>query len=52
MLWSEAREASGSETARLHHAARRCGGGVAGRGAGAAVGDAGNQTNLTDYQHW
>jgi hypothetical protein len=29
MLWSEAREASGSETARLHHAARRRCGGVA-----------------------
>src|SRR5215471_20208612 len=28
-----AREASGSETARLHHAARRCGGRVAARGA-------------------
>src|SRR6516162_2970524 len=33
---SEAREASGSGTARVHHSARRCGG-VAARGAGAAM---------------
>src|SRR5262249_49261564 len=35
-LVSEAREVSGSETARLHHAARRRGGCVAFRGARAA----------------
>src|SRR5262249_9508763 len=33
---SKAREASGSETARLHHAHRRRGGGLAARGARAA----------------
>ena len=37
---SEAREASGSETPRVHHAARRRGCRVAARGAGAAAGDA------------
>src|SRR5262249_18345667 len=37
---SEAREASGSETARLHQARWRRSGGVAGRGASAAAGDA------------
>jgi hypothetical protein len=40
---SEAREASGSETARVHHAARRYSGGVAARGAGAAADDAGDR---------
>ena len=40
---SEAREAPGSETARVHHAARRRGGCVAARGARAAAGDAGDR---------
>src|SRR5262245_35796435 len=37
---SEAREVSGSETARLHHAARRRSGCVAARGARATAADA------------
>src|SRR5262245_61653640 len=40
---SEAREALSSETARVHHPARRRGGCVAARGAGAAAGDAGDR---------
>src|SRR5262249_4834056 len=39
---SEAREVLSSETARVHHAARRRGG-MAGRGGGAATGDAGHR---------
>ena len=39
---SEAREVLGSETPRVHIAARRCGG-VAARGAGAAAGNAGDR---------
>src|SRR5262249_37072421 len=35
---SDARETLGSETAQLHHAARRCGSGVAARGKDAAAG--------------
>src|SRR6516225_8365685 len=38
---SKAREASGSETPRVHHASRRLSGGLAARGAGTAAGDAG-----------
>jgi len=38
ILSSEAREALGCETARVHHATRRRGGRVAARGAGAAAG--------------
>src|SRR6516165_3634582 len=41
---SETREASGSETARVHHAARRRDG-VAARGVGAAAGDAGSRVS-------
>ena len=40
---SKAREASGSEATRVHHAARRRGGGVAARGTCAAGGDAGDR---------
>src|SRR5262245_49132942 len=41
---SEAREASGSETAQVHHFTRRCGG-VAARGARAATCDAGDRSS-------
>jgi hypothetical protein len=40
---SGARETLGSETARVHHSARRRGGDMANRGAGAAGGDAGDR---------
>ena len=39
----EIRVPTATEAARVHHSARRCGGGVAVRGARAAAGDAGGR---------
>src|SRR5215813_12252680 len=46
---SKAREASGSETPRVHHASRRRGSSVAARGARAAAGDAGDRVSACRF---